>query len=298
MESSLCKVIGHRIQNSYLDLLTSLDRVPSGLLLIGPSSVGKRLSAKVWMLKQLCETQDCCGTCHSCRLFLSQNHPDVFLLEKDGREILVEDIRQIKEFAYKSAYYGKRKFVLIDDAEAMNDVAANAFLKVLEEPPGDTVFVLVGSRMERLLPTIRSRCVVLRFFPLAADEIASVRRAVDKDKIYEGSVAPLVEEDRDVLANLFERSISQIKGRPIMIKDRSRLSLELRKMAICLHDVLVCLLKLKDLGYNVVSDRGWSNLDQWILAAERFFDMAAYGDVLNLSLYEAEMASLIRLVRL
>ncbi len=298
MENSLCKVVGHRIQNSYLDLLTSLDRVPSGLLFTGPSSVGKRFSAKMWILKQLCETNNCCGVCHSCRLFFSQNHPDVFWLEKDGKEILVDDIRQIKEFAYKSAYYGRRKFVLIDYAESMNDVAANAFLKILEEPPGDTVFVLVSSHIERLLPTIRSRCVVLRFFPLSSDEIASIRRDVDGNKIYEGSVAPLVEEDRDILASLFERAISQIKGRPIMIKDRSRLSLELRKLAVCLHDMLVCLLKLEDLGYNVVSDKGWSNLEQWIFAAERFFDLAAYGDVLNLSLYEAEMASLLRLVRL
>ncbi len=100
-------------------------------------------------------------------------HPDLVLVEPEGRQILISRIRELLFELSLKPVEAERKVVIVDDAEAMNTPAANALLKTLEEPPGQAVLILVSSEPERLLPTIVSRCYQVRFRPLKPEEIRS-----------------------------------------------------------------------------------------------------------------------------
>ncbi|HKB82357.1 MAG TPA: DNA polymerase III subunit delta' [Burkholderiales bacterium] len=164
--------------------------MPRALLLAGRRGLGKRSTALFLAQGLLCETDreglKACGTCVSCRLCQAGNHPDLRILEagpeeddpassaaddeggsskKATRPISVERVRVLWEFVTITAHRGGAKIVCILPAEAMHPGAANAILKILEEPPGDTYFLLVTHQPERLLPTIRSRCFHLAFAP-------------------------------------------------------------------------------------------------------------------------------------
>jgi DNA polymerase-3 subunit delta' len=162
--------------------------LPRALLLAGRPGLGKRATALFIAQALLCETQrealNPCGSCASCRLFQVGNHPDLRMLEagqeedspassatdedaetskKAARQISVESVRTLTDFVTITSHRGGAKVICIAPAEAMHASAANAVLKILEEPPGATYFLLVSHQPERLLPTIRSRCFHLKF---------------------------------------------------------------------------------------------------------------------------------------
>lgn len=133
-------------------------------LLHGPAGIGKRALADRLMARLLCqrpEGNEACGQCKGCQLLAAGTHPDHFLLEPEeaDKPIKVDQVRELVEFVVQTAQLGGRKVVLLEPAEAMNLNAANALLKSLEEPSGDTVMLLVSHQPSRLLPTIRSRCM-------------------------------------------------------------------------------------------------------------------------------------------
>ncbi|WP_165311854.1 DNA polymerase III subunit delta' [Vibrio ziniensis] len=105
-------------------------------------------------------TSEPCGFCHGCDLMQSGNHPDYHVVkpEKEGKTITVEQIRQCNRIAQESSQLSGYRLFVIEPAEAMNESAANALLKTLEEPPEKCVFVLIASKASALLPTIVSRC--------------------------------------------------------------------------------------------------------------------------------------------
>ncbi len=157
-------------------LLASRARPTQALLLAGPRGVGKGELARAWAQALLCEAPQtdgaACGTCPACHWLATGAHPDflrVTLLEKTNRDgdtrmataIEVEQAREAVDFVQLSTYRAGSRVVLIDPADSLNPAAANALLKVLEEPPLNTVFVLVSDQPRRLLPTIRSRCTRL-----------------------------------------------------------------------------------------------------------------------------------------
>ena len=162
--------------------------LPRALLMTGRPGLGKRATALFLAQSLLCETDrdvlQACGTCASCRLYQAGNHPDLRILEvgqeeeapasgaaddeaapskKASRQISVEKVRTLMDFVTLTSHRGGAKVICIIPAEAMHPSAANAVLKVLEEPPGETYFLLVSHQPERLLPTIRSRCFHLAF---------------------------------------------------------------------------------------------------------------------------------------
>jgi DNA polymerase-3 subunit delta' len=134
--------------------------------------VGKLELARAWGQSLLCERPradgEACGECEGCHWFGAGTHPDFMHLtliekEKDGEvkqatDISVEQARQAVDFVQLSTYRAGRRLVLIEPAEALNTASANALLKVLEEPPINTVFVLLSHQPRQLLPTILSRC--------------------------------------------------------------------------------------------------------------------------------------------
>lgn len=113
-----------------------------------------------------------CGACPSCRKIARLEHPDVHIVAPDGDEIKIDQIRQIQAALSLKPFEGAKKTLIIDGAESMNIASSNAFLKTLEEPPGDTLIILVASRPQGLLPTIRSRCQEIRFHPLPRRALA------------------------------------------------------------------------------------------------------------------------------
>jgi DNA polymerase-3 subunit delta' len=101
-----------------------------------------------------------CGYCHGCQLMDSQSHPDFHWVkpEKEGKAITVDQVRQINQLAYESSQFSGYRVIAIQPADSMNESAANALLKTLEEPPGQCCFILVTNCVDRVLPTILSRC--------------------------------------------------------------------------------------------------------------------------------------------
>ncbi len=133
-------------------------------LLHGPAGIGKRLLAEQLMALLLClrpVEARACGECKACQLLAAQTHPDHYVLEPEevDKAIRVDQVRDLVGFVTQTAQLGGRKVILLEPAEAMNLNAANALLKSLEEPSGDTVLLLISHQPSRLLPTIKSRCV-------------------------------------------------------------------------------------------------------------------------------------------
>jgi DNA polymerase-3 subunit delta' len=119
--------------------------------------------------------QDYCGQCIDCARITDGNHPDVRLIEPlaDKKEISIQQIRELQRELNYRAFSGKRKIAIIDPAILMNLAAQNALLKTLEEPPVDSLIVLITPSTGGLLPTLRSRCLSLSFAPLSSVQVAA-----------------------------------------------------------------------------------------------------------------------------
>lgn len=144
--------------------LSGRERHAHAYLLHGPAGIGKRALAERLAAMLLCSApsaEGACGRCKACLLLRAGTHPDFFELqpEEPDKPIKVDQVRELVDFVAQTAQLGGRKLVLLEPAEAMNLNAANALLKSLEEPSGDTVLLLVSHQPSRLLPTIKSRCL-------------------------------------------------------------------------------------------------------------------------------------------
>lgn len=153
------------------------DRLAHAFLFRGVQGVGKFHFARALAAQLLCETpgaEYACGQCKECALVKAGTHPDLLMItpETEGRHIKIDQVRQVNDFARKTAQQGGRRVVVMSPAEAMNINAANALLKSLEEPGSNTVFLLVSDRAGDMLPTIRSRCQLITF-PAPSREIAA-----------------------------------------------------------------------------------------------------------------------------
>jgi DNA polymerase-3 subunit delta' len=154
------------------------DAVASGgvshaYLFVGPQGVGRELAALALAASLNCANGGC-GTCDVCARVLRRTHPDVMTIAPEGAQILVSQVRRVREIAYRSPLEARTKVFLIEDAHRLNPAAGNALLKVLEEPPGDVVFVLVTASPEDMLPTIVSRTRRIDFYPLGPSAIERV----------------------------------------------------------------------------------------------------------------------------
>ncbi|MFD0051746.1 DNA polymerase III subunit delta' [Actinomycetes bacterium NPDC127524] len=147
------------------------NRVAHAYLFEGEKGVGKREASIIFAKSLLCEQQIDgympCEKCKNCRRINSGNHPDVHLIEPDGLSIKKEQIKSLQEEFSKKSVEANRKIYMIFNADKMSVQAANSLLKFLEEPSSDTVAILVTEQIQRILPTILSRCQVLSFKPLS-----------------------------------------------------------------------------------------------------------------------------------
>ncbi|MDR7521263.1 MAG: DNA polymerase III subunit delta' [Armatimonadota bacterium] len=163
-----------------------LQRVSHAYLLVGPSGVGRRSLALAFAQLLNCERPDgdACGECPACQKIARGTHPDVRTLDvargqylevpgKDykGREIPVDQIRALRQDAAYPPYEGRWKVYIVADAEKMSASAANSLLKTLEEPPPRVTVILIAESSVALLPTIVSRCQLVRCAHLRTDQI-------------------------------------------------------------------------------------------------------------------------------
>src|SRR3954451_24859966 len=173
----LSDVLGRNRRIALLKRWVAGASLPPSLLFDGPEGVGKRQTALGLAQALNClapRDGDACGSCAACTRIARGVHPDVAVLEpEDSGAIKIEAVREIVERAAYRPFEGRRRVVIVDNADALVPQAQNALLKTLEEPPPSSVFVLVTARPDVLLPTVRSRCPQLRFRPLSPGDIAA-----------------------------------------------------------------------------------------------------------------------------
>ena len=270
---------GHRVLLDLVARAAARGSLPPSLIFAGPDGVGKRLAAL--SLAQLLNctnvigapdgdaAPDACGTCSTCRRIARGVHADVLTIEPgETGAIKVDQVRAAIERTAYRPFEGRRRVVIVDEADAMEAPPQNALLKTLEEPPAASSFVLVTSRPDVLLPTVRSRCQRVRFGPLAPAEIAQVlirdhafgeREAHAAAAAAEGSIGRALEEDSEAYAGARDaaeamlRTIAQASTPAQRLAaaralggdklDRDELGRRLRLVASMLRDIGVLLSK-------------------------------------------------------
>jgi len=164
--------------------------LPHALMFTGISGIGKHqlsLYTAEWLLCQRAKTESLsqpCGSCHSCQLWKAGSHPDFMICqpEDNSRQIRIDSIRKVNEFLAQTPQISHCQVVILKPVEVMNTNAANALLKMLEEPGADTLILLVTSKMGQVLPTIKSRCQHVECpNPTEAEAINWLMAATDLD---------------------------------------------------------------------------------------------------------------------
>ncbi len=147
-------------QQAAWERLPDNDHLAHALIVAGPPGIGKQAFAEELAMRLVCEEGRACGVCRDCRFAASGQHPDILSVApapgKSG--IPVDSARDLNAFLALTPHLAKRRVALIAPADQLNRSAANALLKTLEEPPGESFLILVTANPGRLLPTIRSRC--------------------------------------------------------------------------------------------------------------------------------------------
>lgn len=277
-------IIGHHKLVALLSRSIARQMLPPSLILSGPAGIGKRLAALSAAQALNClepvrrgpgadsvaaPEYDACGACPACLRIARGVHPDVLFLEpNDKGNIKIDPVREAVDRSGYRPFEGRRRVTIIDQADALERSAQNALLKVLEEPPPGSVFLLVTALPDLLLPTVRSRCPQLRFRPLAVSEVAEALMQRDRSEeeayavaaLADGSIGRALEaraadivEARDVAFGVLAQaarsddarqrieSAKELvgKGSGPASAERDRLAVYLRAMSSLLRDIEV-----------------------------------------------------------
>jgi DNA polymerase-3 subunit delta' len=166
---------GHEKSIRILQRAIANNTLAHAYLFSGQAGIGKKKTAFALAAAVNCldaRPEGGCGECPSCRKVDTLGHPDVRVLVPDGDEIKIDQIRQVQSDLSLKPFEGTKKVLIVDNAESMNAASSNAFLKTLEEPPGDALIILITAMPQSLLPTIRSRCQEIMFHPLPRNVLA------------------------------------------------------------------------------------------------------------------------------
>ncbi len=201
-------LIGNSHLRSWFSSGISRGRIGGSFLFVGPPGVGKQTVADLLALTLMCKQSSPaemspCGTCEACVQVTARTHPDVIRVEKPADksylplELLIGRPEQRMQEGFcrdirLRPYNGKRKVAILQDADFLNEEGANCLLKTLEEPPANSLIILIGTSEQKQLPTIRSRCQIIRFAPLTTDESAQLVRQVHGVEATDDAIAAAV----------------------------------------------------------------------------------------------------------
>jgi len=168
-------VAGQERIKDYLTNSVKKDNLTHGYIFEGPSNIGKLEMAKIFAQLILCENSNNkpCEKCSSCIKSNSGNHPDIHVLKLNENSIKRKNIDEIQQDVYMKPYESSKKIFIIDEAHKMTSQASNTFLKTLEEPPEDTIIIILTISRDLLLDTITSRCKIIEFNKVSKKEIVN-----------------------------------------------------------------------------------------------------------------------------
>jgi len=198
---SFKEIIGHDRQIEHLRNAMRNGRVAHAYLFLGKEGIGKKMVALNLAKTLNCPrgNQDSCDECPSCLKVDHLHHPDVILVGPQGQWIRIDQIRDLQRELSHRPYEGKRRVCILTGSDRMRQEAANALLKILEEPPLHTVLILLAANVDLMLPTITSRCQRIPFNPLPLERITELIR----------SRLPLKKEEAHILASLADGSLGK-----------------------------------------------------------------------------------------
>ncbi|MBF0494342.1 MAG: DNA polymerase III subunit [Candidatus Omnitrophica bacterium] len=297
----LRNIRGQQKAVKFLTNTLSADRVANSYLFTGPAGVGKTLAARCLAKELLCENTSfgkqtrnasglfgaahaldeaaghetiasgACGTCSGCRKVENMAHPDLLLVTKEDRQsVVISEIRKIKEVFSLKPFESAWNICIIEDAHLMNAASSNALLKVLEEPPGKSVIILVTHKKELLLPTVISRCLEIRFnflpFEDAADIIKNTAEIDEKDAEFlafytngsPGAALEMIESDilvrkDDILSKVFKILSNKGGISPAWdVEDRAELAGDLEFLIVLLRNAAVGRAGFNTAKYDVI----------------------------------------------
>ena len=234
-------VLGHEQNKEFLQNFLKAQARPHALLFCGAEGLGKKKLALEFAKSFLCLNGVGNDGCEACRLlnFADGNvsHPDFIMVERlpEKRELLIDQMRELIKQAAYAPVLSKNKICIIEDADTMKEAAANSFLKLLEEPPAGWLIILLASSEDKLLTTILSRVVKLRFNPLAVADV--------KQLLVERGIA---DQESEVLARISEGSV----GAALNLHQQQ--ALEYRQTAITFLEVLPL-----EMPLNYLAGRAW-----------------------------------------
>jgi DNA polymerase III subunit delta' len=175
--SPFAGLLGQQRAKSLLERSLGSGRIAHAYLFRGPEGVGKKLFAAAMAKALNCRTSgpaSACDWCVSCKKYLSGNHPDYLVESPEKEAIKIERIRELTKTLSYPPYESERRVIVLENVHTMRAEAANSLLKTLEEPPAGNVLILTAETSKNVLPTIRSRCQVIPFFPLNVTETSQI----------------------------------------------------------------------------------------------------------------------------
>jgi DNA polymerase-3 subunit delta' len=206
------EILGHERVVDLLRRSLRSGKTAHAYIFEGPSGCGRRKTALALVQALFCASggDDACGVCPSCRKVAAGNHADIHVVEPlpDKRDISISQLRDVQRDLAMRPYEAPRSACIVEPADRMNTSSANSFLKTLEEPPGNAIIILITENADMLLPTIRSRCQLLRFAPLSQEQIRQLLERSGMDgatasllaPLADGSMGRALELDNDSLA--------------------------------------------------------------------------------------------------
>jgi len=234
---SFQEIYGHAIQTGMLQKAIASRRLGQAYLFSGIDGIGKKAVALAFASALNCEapaaTGDACGKCASCLKVSRGNHPDIHIVASDTQFIRIDAIRHIEQQMTFKPLEGKKRVFIVEDADKMNEQAANALLKTLEEPAANNLIILLTARPQSLPLTILSRCQQVRFQPIPAADVARwLVEKGDKDPdtagllagLSGGSIRQALELDEEDMIN-FRAEVGRLLCRASLSEPMSLLAL-------------------------------------------------------------------------